>query len=363
MENLTEFLVPTRLNWEDVLVDPNNPRFAGETSRETTDPEDDIDKASVQQRTYSLLLEKFDVSDLRKSIMKVGFLPIDRIVVRPLKVRGRKKKKYVVVEGNRRMAAIHSLLTEALEGHLDLPDHVYRSIEEFDALCLRDDVDYKFAQQLIQGIRHIAGAKEWKPYQQSLLVKTLKQKGMSPTDIAETIGGGLSTRAVNQLDKAREAFEQMRRDRDFRDQADISLFSFFVEALGRPNIRDKWLKCSDDGTITEATNRELFYQWITEDIESKGRRKLVDAKDMRKLEKILVQDKDLFNEFVTNREMTIDEAYARIVSLGDWTNAIKHAISALGRIPADELDQMPEQKMKLLERLKDKLQKTFERLG
>ena len=49
---------------------------------------------------------KFNVAELRHTIKELGFLPMDRLVVRAWNVGAADVRKYVVIEGNRRVAAL-----------------------------------------------------------------------------------------------------------------------------------------------------------------------------------------------------------------------------------------------------------------
>src|SRR5258707_216024 len=110
MPTLSEVLIPTKVDLSELLLDPNNPRFASLGQRLDVVPELRFSEAKVQQQTYDKMKTvRFDVAELRDTIKNLGFLPMDRIVVRPWKVPDR-KGKYVVVEGNRRVTALKWLV-------------------------------------------------------------------------------------------------------------------------------------------------------------------------------------------------------------------------------------------------------------
>ena len=54
----------------------------------------------------------FDVKTLYDSIVEVGFLPIDRMIVKKIE----KTDNYVVLEGNRRLTAIKWILLDHYRG-------------------------------------------------------------------------------------------------------------------------------------------------------------------------------------------------------------------------------------------------------
>src|SRR5688572_3549510 len=99
MENLSQYLTPITINIDDVLLDPNNPRFA-----ELGDPIDAILESrfaeeKIQKDAFDKMKsDRFEVAELRDTIKTIGFLPMDRIVVREWKASQLGNKKYVVVE-------------------------------------------------------------------------------------------------------------------------------------------------------------------------------------------------------------------------------------------------------------------------
>jgi ParB-like chromosome segregation protein Spo0J len=101
-----------------IFLDPNNPRF--ETKVKVADSS--VKELTVQQSALARM-DDFGIDDLKESIKKVGFVQIDKIVVRPLKPDG-----FVVVEGNRRVAALKSLEKELNEKEIELEEDVRNSI-------------------------------------------------------------------------------------------------------------------------------------------------------------------------------------------------------------------------------------------
>ena len=78
---------------DDIFFDPNNPRFF---NKERLTPDSRIIEEGIQ-RSCLQKMQEFDIRELKDSIARVGFLPIDRIVVRAIP---NADDKYVVVEGN-----------------------------------------------------------------------------------------------------------------------------------------------------------------------------------------------------------------------------------------------------------------------
>jgi hypothetical protein len=78
----TDQLEESTLNFDQIFLDPNNPRFWTEKSTREI-PDSRIPDDKVQTRAYDDI-SKHGIRELRDSILRNGFLPLDRIVVRPI---------------------------------------------------------------------------------------------------------------------------------------------------------------------------------------------------------------------------------------------------------------------------------------
>ena len=127
----------------ELILDLDNPRILGKM-----DTQDDI-------REYLLNYE--DVTDLAQSINENGILPGDVVVVIE------KDGKYVVMEGNRRTAAMQMMLDRGLipAGQTGIPDineEIRTIIEKQDAHLVKTR---EMAEKMMAK-RHIEGVKRWK---------------------------------------------------------------------------------------------------------------------------------------------------------------------------------------------------------
>ena len=82
---------------------------------------------------------------------KLVSLKMDRIVVRKFS-----DDAYIVIEGNRRLAAIKSLMAAEERREITLLDHIKDTLETIEVLLLdSENDDYEAATWFLQGIRHI----------------------------------------------------------------------------------------------------------------------------------------------------------------------------------------------------------------
>lgn len=154
---------------KDVFLDPNNPRFS--TESQGIVPEEKITEASIQEKCFTKIKD-YGIDDLKESIKRVGFVQIDKVVVRELK-KTSAKKQFVVVEGNRRIAALQSLAKE-LETEITVEEEIKKTILKFRVMAYSGK--QKDISWIIQGIRHISGIRNWPLYQQAEVLVKLSQE-------------------------------------------------------------------------------------------------------------------------------------------------------------------------------------------
>jgi hypothetical protein len=168
---------PLELSSDQLLLDPNNYRFHDlsgfkEVSRTR------YAEAGVQDRALQFLREttSFNLGALRDSIISNGFVPFEQIAVEAYQT-GSETPQYVVVEGNRRVAAIKLILRDHQGGSLTLGQDVLDSITKLTVIeIVGNEEERSRYQKTLMAIRHVAGIQEWGPYQQAKGVG-ITQKG------------------------------------------------------------------------------------------------------------------------------------------------------------------------------------------
>lgn len=148
---------------ENLILDPRNPRIIPSPSNYLCGENEDFSKISVQQNVLQFLNQpKYKIKNLENSILKNGFLDIDSIFVKKYK-----SGKYLVLEGNRRTAAITNLRLKSTT-----PSEIQASIKTVPVKLIKfskgADEDKVIAQLL--SIRHLDGPLEWEPMQQAFTV-------------------------------------------------------------------------------------------------------------------------------------------------------------------------------------------------
>jgi hypothetical protein len=168
-----------------MLLDPNNPRFVQRTQSTKMVTDEEAATEEIQEavlRLFSALTsdqaaEESDepdttsIQDLRDSMLRIGYVAIDKIVVR--RIHG--KDTFVVLEGNRRVAALKSIKRDYDGGHppfhkapkrADYERH-RESFEKLTVLELKTDglsiPEIQKAVSVILGIRHHGSLLPWEP--------------------------------------------------------------------------------------------------------------------------------------------------------------------------------------------------------
>jgi hypothetical protein len=140
-----------RISIKNLYLDPNNYRLIHEPEQiEVT--EDQIKDKTVAQRTFRLLAgeRNQDIQDLIDSFRANGYLPVDQIQVRELSTDG-----YVVVEGNRRVAALKYLAQEYEQKSIDL-GRLDPAIFSRIPVVLYNDAD-EMHHLTLMALKHISG--------------------------------------------------------------------------------------------------------------------------------------------------------------------------------------------------------------
>ena len=87
---------------KNIYLDPNNYRFIDNEDYQRVENKNFFD-INIQKRTFKFLENK-GLEDLENSLKKNGYLPVDIIQVKEVE-----KNKFLVIEGNRRVAILKQL--------------------------------------------------------------------------------------------------------------------------------------------------------------------------------------------------------------------------------------------------------------
>lgn len=250
---------------DTLLLDPNNYRFHDVRGYKEVKQRSRYQEPGVQGRALTLLRDTtaFDLQSLRDSIRTNGYIPVEQIVVVPYDDGETEQEKYLVIEGNRRAASVKTLLSDSLAGAIDLGTEIKETLQKIPIVVLvGTDEEIASYQRTLMAIRHVAGIREWGPYQQArLVVEMFEEEGATLGSVAQKIG--ISSREVARRYRASKALRQMEDDEEFSEFAEPRLYAFFHEAVSQPKVRE-WLGFSDQTYKAENNDaRRLFFELLS----------------------------------------------------------------------------------------------------
>lgn len=218
---------------KNLQFDPRNPRFYRLT-------DGIVDSAVVEE-----MLEDEGVQNLMNSIGHQGYFPGE-----PVLVVQAPKGKFIVVEGNRRLAAVKLLNSE-----LEAPPRKSRSV----AMIRADSkfrptsipcIIYEDRSEVLRylGYRHITGIKEWDSLSKAKYLVELRDtfySDLDPDEQLRTLAREIGSRAdiVGQLLTSLSLYEKAAREKFFKKNSlnqDAIDFSYITTALSYTKITD-WL--------------------------------------------------------------------------------------------------------------------------
>lgn len=239
-----------------LMLDANNYRFIDNKFYQVV-LEHEISDRRIQERTNNLLVGKNEenISDLITSFKSNGILKLD-----PIQVKELPDGNVVVIEGNRRSAALKYLYEQFIKGN-DVGKLREKDFKSVELVLISDESP---VQHLItMGLHHISGKKKWNPVNQAQLIQDLRYKhGLTELEICNSL-------AINKHNLRRSlrvlSLIERYKGSDFGDQFQTNMFSLFEEVI--KNVKMKhWLQWNDnDMAPQEMMNEEKLFSWISKE--------------------------------------------------------------------------------------------------
>jgi len=191
-----ELGAPLRVPFDQLFLDPNNPRLAPVEKPGYHDPARLFDERLQAQLESRMRGSYKGLKSLMHSIVNVGWIPVDAILVWQ---HPEAPGKYVVVEGNARTTALRAIRREhdrelkrlAKAKSRDLPTEMAvvqeleetvealrrvvagtRELEVFPVAAPSAEELFRSLPRLL-GVRHISHAQQWKPYATNVYIYSL----------------------------------------------------------------------------------------------------------------------------------------------------------------------------------------------
>ncbi|MGN7811744.1 ParB/Srx family N-terminal domain-containing protein [Flavobacterium sp. 22076] len=319
--NLIDNLKAEKVKLENLLLNPNNPRLMDKSRKNELN-----DKRVVEEKVQQTIIKDIRVegiNDLLEKIKKLGFLTIDRIVVRKIE----DSENYIVLEGNRRITTAKVLQKEHQEGLITLEENILNSLTEIEVLVYSGDD--KNIIWLLQGMRHINGIKEWGALQQSRFLYEMQlDNSLNATELDKMTGLGRNSIA----NKIRSYKGFIFCQDIYHSELNESNFSLFQEAIfPRPLIKE-WLKWDEaEEKFNDIDNLEKLLNWYIGDEE--GNTRLTRVLDIRDYfnQLLLPENKNTLIKFIEDENFSINEAIQEVRNKDAEKTAQKHQLDLIER--------------------------------
>lgn len=281
--NLEEEKTIEYLKVGDLLFDPENPRL----------PQSVID-TSDERQVINWMLQDASILELMGAIGEKGFFPAEPLLVTAAKD---SKLKFIVVEGNRRLAAVKLLHNPKLADKRVNAINQIVSEKKFAPTRL-PVFKYKTREEILDylGFRHITGVKAWSPLAKAKYLRELQfqYKNLSLEEEYYNLAKAIGSRVdyVKQLLIGLKMFDIIARE-DYFDiknlREDTIDFGVYYNALRWNNI-SAYLKIDSEAkdpvkNISEPHLKNLV-KWVSEKNDQNVTR-LGESRNLKQLNEIL----------------------------------------------------------------------------
>ena len=226
------------LHIDNLLLDPNNYRFIDKPDYKFV-PDTLLADERVQLRTRNFIEGKNNenIKDLISSFTTNGFLDIDQIQVKSIGI-----DKFLVLEGNRRVATLKYLYSEYKRGS----DIGQLKESDFESIGIVEIIGEDAAIHLVtMGLHHISGKKRWSAVNEAQLLNDLITKfNKTETEVCDSLG--ITIKKLRRSLRALYLIEQYKKS-DFGDQFKTDMYSIFESVISNPIMRD-WIGWDDESS-------------------------------------------------------------------------------------------------------------------
>ncbi len=353
-DNLIPELQEIYVDPNKLILDPNNPRLITKDD-DLRDPDSAVDL--VVETTERMKNGDFRIDEIKKSITENGWLPIDYIFVRKMK----KEERYLVLEGNRRVTAVRSLLGE--EG---LNPKLRDSLSQIQVMEVVDDLPEKEIRKKISyllGVRHHGALKKWSPFAQAhniykRYMEVLRERHKTDEfvwseEIAQHIAGALSIKvdevhrrlrvymAMKQLSDS----EAMKNSEDPEAKMKDHYYSVCDEVVSNPKRYSSYISQDQEDFTLDNDSVDRMINLCHFDKPSRQGAPISNPQEWRKLKEILEDEdpdkrKEMLYRVEVDKEKPSDVWAERSSELQkiQWDGWLREVHSRLKQVTMDDID-------------------------
>ena len=240
MEEKTSLAAIERPVSEQQFIDPKTLRFDLENPRFTTH------SVKTDEDVVRLLYEQSDVDELIQSILSAGYIDFEPVIVQ--------RGTAVVLEGNRRLAALRLISDEALRSKLKVSLPVIKNPVPFKGMVRALWVDDRSEARAFIGFKHINGPFKWNALAKAKYAAAWFSEGGDIETVSRTLGDNHNT--VRRLVNGWFVLKQAEADGFDIDHISKKTFAFshLYTALTRSSVREMLGIAADDFSGTPKAN-------------------------------------------------------------------------------------------------------------
>jgi hypothetical protein len=352
---------------QHLLMDAGNLRLletVGQSLRETKA------RFAGQSAIQNVLLKKivespiFDIGGLEASIVNNGFLKHERLIVARFN-----HDRYLVLEGNRRLAAVREIYRKYGASLESLSPSIRESLQTLPCFVLEgtaiDGSDeklayYRRAAEIYIGIRHLMGAKSWEPASRyEFQARLILQEHWTREQVAERFGRKKAE--VDRDLKAQILYRDYLKFERSNRLPHILTYNAFAEAARAPSVM-KWLEWSSkEMEVQNKTREATFFHYLTTKLATTARASVSDGEEVepaesaesmvRRLRNMLsLHDEDIEGALIDRQFSDAEMLYSERKE-GKFAKRIASFIRHLKRVTISELEQSPSENRSRLDEL------------
>ncbi|MCE2501102.1 MAG: hypothetical protein J4G13_09585 [Dehalococcoidia bacterium] len=210
-------------------LDPDNPRL----------PRDHDWASESENRLLQEFFQRYNLIDLARSIADKGFTPRRAEALLAID-HPSKTNRYLIVEGNRRLAVLKLLTNPRARAVVGATSGEWSQLAEEASVWDLNDVPVvvypdKSALEDYLGFRHITGPRPWRPEAKARYIARLLGNDRTIDDVVRRIGS--NHRTVRRFAEAHAIFTQATEEGIPMDQAELG-FGVFYNALDQDGVRE-----------------------------------------------------------------------------------------------------------------------------
>ena len=232
---------------EKLELDPSNPRL----------PKDLRDKG--QSEILSILKRYFDLDELAYSMTENGYFDEEPLVATPVDIPSKfieqdplqlsqessyfaylqsDSTRFMVVEGNRRLATVKLLLSSDLRMELRIKGWPSISPEVREDLVVLPVIIYSSRAEVLRymGVRHITGIKKWESFSKAIYVAEMVDGGSEINEIQRQVGD--RSNSVRKLYLSYKLIDIAETELSMETDKAKEYFSYLILAIGQRPVKD-----------------------------------------------------------------------------------------------------------------------------